>query len=65
MTSVMTSRRLGGMYVVTPHVDQMARLLGTRIEQPCAMTAGEWSAFRRTNIAVERWVERLDTRGNH
>ena len=60
MTSTIIARRLGGCYILTPHVDQMARLLGTRIGQSCVVTAGEWFLFRRDNIAVGRWVEQLD-----
>ena len=60
MTSGLSSKRIGGLYVVTPHTDQVARMLCVKIGQPVILTLGEYALFRRDNRTEDRWVKALD-----
>jgi len=61
MTSVMTTRRVGGMVRCVPLTDQVARMFCVAIGQPVCITVGELALLRKADAATEQWVEQLDS----
>jgi hypothetical protein len=52
--------RKGGCYIVRSLVDQSARMLGTRVNEPTILTVGEMSTFRQNAETDARWMEAID-----
>jgi hypothetical protein len=58
---MITTTRHRGIVLVKALTDQSARLLGTRVNEPCVLTCGEMFAFLRNAEVDKKWMADIDT----
>jgi hypothetical protein len=56
----LTVVRKGGLYEMTCHTDQMARLAHVQVGGSLILTAAEWATFRQNAALDAKWMEALD-----